>query len=268
MIGAAVCAAVLLLALGALLDIPRGSLRVLTASGIAALALGLTLELLSAACELACRYYRDSSPSSVWLAGLPAAFRLLGYVLCVPVGLYTWSLAYRRVCPKEVQPCRGCGSLLIARQKRCSRCGRFRAPWLKWTGEVFTAAILGLWLVSGVRTQYWNVGGWYFLLSSGAVSGNCPTWMSFDSRLEWNEWKIWRPAFSQTPFVTGFVLPLWIPLVLVVIPTALLIRRDWRRYGPDLCSKCGYNLTGNVSGVCPECGQAVTGGAVSDQVSR
>lgn len=25
----------------------------------------------------------------------------------------------------------------------------------------------------------------------------------------------------------------------------------------DSCSKCGYNLTGNVSGVCPECGQVI-----------
>jgi rubrerythrin len=23
------------------------------------------------------------------------------------------------------------------------------------------------------------------------------------------------------------------------------------------CRKCGYDLTGNVSGVCPECGEAV-----------
>jgi len=32
----------------------------------------------------------------------------------------------------------------------------------------------------------------------------------------------------------------------------------WRRWGrrtPGVCEKCGYNLTGNVSGVCPECGQ-------------
>ncbi len=25
----------------------------------------------------------------------------------------------------------------------------------------------------------------------------------------------------------------------------------------DPCSKCGYNLTGNVSGTCPECGQPI-----------
>jgi len=28
-------------------------------------------------------------------------------------------------------------------------------------------------------------------------------------------------------------------------------------YGPEPCSKCGYDLTGNVSGVCPECGESL-----------
>lgn len=41
----------------------------------------------------------------------------------------------------------------------------------------------------------------------------------------------------------------------VVYPAA-----RWRR--PDevdrlRCNSCGYNLTGNVSGVCPECGRAI-----------
>ena len=29
----------------------------------------------------------------------------------------------------------------------------------------------------------------------------------------------------------------------------------------DLCTHCGYNLTGNTSGVCPECGRAIDSGA-------
>ena len=29
---------------------------------------------------------------------------------------------------------------------------------------------------------------------------------------------------------------------------------------PGLCSTCGYNLTGNTSGVCPECGAGGAGG--------
>lgn len=31
--------------------------------------------------------------------------------------------------------------------------------------------------------------------------------------------------------------------------------RRWRRRRRNLCIRCGYNLEGNVSGVCPECGE-------------
>lgn len=31
-----------------------------------------------------------------------------------------------------------------------------------------------------------------------------------------------------------------------------------RRARPGMCTSCGYNLTGNASGVCPECGTAIT----------
>jgi hypothetical protein len=49
-------------------------------------------------------------------------------------------------------------------------------------------------------------------------------------------------------------------LVLVVLsayPAFAFIRgplRQYRRRRNGLCTKCAYNLTGNVSGVCPECG--------------
>ncbi len=49
---------------------------------------------------------------------------------------------------------------------------------------------------------------------------------------------------------------------LLVIPISILFR-SWRsyrltryRHGHGLCVECGYDLTGNVSGVCPECGTA------------
>lgn len=32
------------------------------------------------------------------------------------------------------------------------------------------------------------------------------------------------------------------------------------RYCPGRCDRCGYDLTGNVSGVCPECGKPVDDG--------
>ena len=40
-------------------------------------------------------------------------------------------------------------------------------------------------------------------------------------------------------------------------PLQLSIRRALVERGLPVCIACGYNLTGNVSGVCPECGTAV-----------
>jgi hypothetical protein len=57
------------------------------------------------------------------------------------------------------------------------------------------------------------------------------------------------------------ILPLWLPLVVATVLTATLRWRDRRRIPPGHCGQCGYNLTGNVSGVCPECGTAVAAGA-------
>ncbi len=66
----------------------------------------------------------------------------------------------------------------------------------------------------------------------------------------------WSPTYNSGPTSFSVGLPLWIPFLLVAIPTALLWWRDGRRIPPcGHCQKCGYDLTGNVSGVCPECGE-------------
>ncbi len=49
--------------------------------------------------------------------------------------------------------------------------------------------------------------------------------------------------------LTGFAV-ITVPYLLSV-PSSLVARSRRRR---GLCLKCGYDLTGNVSGVCPECG--------------
>jgi hypothetical protein len=44
----------------------------------------------------------------------------------------------------------------------------------------------------------------------------------------------------------------------VAVPTLVLCWLHARRVFPEhCCPSCGYNLTGNVSGVCPECGTPI-----------
>lgn len=65
-------------------------------------------------------------------------------------------------------------------------------------------------------------------------------------------------------FETGFstrhlFMPLWAPLLAFALPTAYAHHRC-RRPRPGHCPTCGYDLTGNTTGVCPECG--ASGGCV------
>lgn len=71
--------------------------------------------------------------------------------------------------------------------------------------------------------------------------------------------------FPGSRSLTGLnaTLPLWMPLLLFGLPLGILLARGplrrlhRRRCG--LCLKCGYNLQGNTSGTCPECGGRIGG---------
>ncbi len=66
--------------------------------------------------------------------------------------------------------------------------------------------------------------------------------------------------------IVSFFIPILLALLFSLYPAALFIRGSLRRYRRrrlslrglrGLCLRCGYDLEGNVSGVCPECGTEI-----------
>lgn len=79
-------------------------------------------------------------------------------------------------------------------------------------------------------------------------------------------------APSDDPTAAGLfclLIPSWTLIVLFsLLPTFWLYR--WRFHPvrlPGECRRCGYDLTGNASGVCPECGAPITVKQESAQIS-
>ena len=127
----------------------------------------------------------------------------------------------------------------------------------KWAGLVACVVILGAWLVSGRYAVWYDTGETALSLWSGALT------ISAESKPQSGFWVIilahefyWTPELTLPTPTMGFwlLIPLWIPFLLLAIPTVILWRRD-SRPPPGHCKNCGYDLTGNISGRCPECGE-------------
>jgi len=71
---------------------------------------------------------------------------------------------------------------------------------------------------------------------------------------------IWEPRIVSHQRNSGgtAMVPFWIPLVFA-LAAAALFHRFGKPKPPGQCVKCSYNLAGNTSGVCPECGTRTWG---------
>jgi hypothetical protein len=69
------------------------------------------------------------------------------------------------------------------------------------------------------------------------------------------------PTASETLRELSILVPCWFLFCIAAILPILWWRARKRRLiaTGNPCKACGYNLTGNLSGVCPECGTAVPG---------
>lgn len=128
-----------------------------------------------------------------------------------------------------------------------------------------------LWLTS----CWWNFGPWYgrsqgisqgIILDSGLISINARG-LEFHYANGW-AWvadfhqpqMVWLLGWICAPYGTGgfvVVIPLWHVLCLYLGATLVTYFRHRGLRVPGHCPQCNYNLTGNTSGSCPECGAEV-----------
>lgn len=70
----------------------------------------------------------------------------------------------------------------------------------------------------------------------------------------------WALRPKQKHFALDVRLPYWLLICLFATPLLIIVCRRAYRSARDQtprCRKCDYNLTGNLTGTCPECGSAV-----------
>jgi len=62
------------------------------------------------------------------------------------------------------------------------------------------------------------------------------------------------PRYWCVFFLRGMDIPLWFPFSACCLAAALTFKRGAGPRPEGRCQSCGYDLRGNVSGRCPECG--------------
>lgn len=135
---------------------------------------------------------------------------------------------------------------------------------LPWIALALTLLVAGVWLSSGIIfTRYVHHTANKSEFGGIVMTGQLLCWMKPFARegmvglsairngayvLSWNFEFVYQP-----PSVIGARIPLWLPTLLLTIPTTLLFLK--RRRAPGLCPHCSYPLSSlPPNSPCPECG--------------
>jgi hypothetical protein len=140
--------------------------------------------------------------------------------------------------------------------------------WLNW--QIWSQDGFIRWTSTGVEVttarfeSTWDTkpGDWRWKKQPLGKSG---PQMGFPSNLR-PRWETLTGAFGPAPEVVQskyvfILLPYWCVLAIAVpLPVlwAIQKRRHARRVRAGHCLSCGYSLRGNTTGICPECGTAVS----------
>ena len=139
----------------------------------------------------------------------------------------------------------------------------------RWLLLTTSTVVILLWLVSGFVHVLWGDGCSYQLevyLGSLRISWGAPHRGSFKNmdfyegvsfRQSWDyEWG-WAPIPYGEAVNDWYLIavPLWPLAAVACIVILRLYGRGRRRKGQ--CGTCGYDLRGNESEVCPECGEPI-----------
>jgi hypothetical protein len=114
--------------------------------------------------------------------------------------------------------------------------------------------------------------GGQFLIVPGSRYERQPAEKNLHARLPtWSfaGFKWMHTTFSYKPNLPSLVyscliVPDWtLALAALILPGMWLATRRAGARRTGFCSSCGYNLTGNTSGICPECGRPTTAGVAT-----
>lgn len=134
----------------------------------------------------------------------------------------------------------------------------FQAPSNSWKTTFLCLSLLSAVALVVVRWPWKQYGGTFRLslsASVGLVIG------------EWINQAVFYTSRRADPTLAMLNKTIWLGLVFVgyfaltylAMNCAVFIRLRYRPVHPEgHCAECGYDLTGNVSGVCPECGGSIT----------
>jgi hypothetical protein len=142
-----------------------------------------------------------------------------------------------------------------------------RFPWCctaKYVALATSLVILSAWGVSTQRVFGDSMGNCIVLCGGGVCwvllgygDSYEDTSLALSSLLSPHRYGFCMPDSCAVWGARAYILPLWMPFLVAASVTLVFFRWDRRRVSPESCRSCGYNLTANSSGICPECGATV-----------